>query len=426
MRIALWLMSALVAGAADDSFVLRNATLHPVSGPAITQGTLVVAAGKIVSVGGGKVAVPKGARVIDGKGLHVWPGMINCATHMGLAEVSSVRDSNDTNEIGEFVPQVRALVAINPESDHIPVARVNGITSVLSMPASLGGGSSSIVRGQAALIRMDGWTWEELEINRSAGMMLRWPVITTAGFSLADGNISIPYAEAKRTYDEEKRKIEEFFEMARRYRQAKANPAAGFQADVVFDAMLPVLEGKVPLLVGAERERTIREVVEFATQQKVRVILMGVRKPGAMLKTLAEKKIPVIVGKTTEAPLDEDDAYDAPFTLPMELRKAGVKFAFATYDNQFARNLPYEAAYAVAYGLPHDDAMRALTLDAAEIFGAAGQTGSLEPGKWADLMVTDGDPLEVKTQVKMLFIQGRNVTLETKHTRLYQKYLARP
>ena len=310
---------------------------------------------------------------------------------------------------------------------------MNGITSVISLPASLGGGGGrgggsapAIVRGQAALIRLDGFTWEELEINRSAGMMLRWPTIVTRGMSLTEGVITIPFAEAKRGYDDEKRKIEEFFEMARRYRQAKAHPAPGFKADVVLDAMLPVLDGKVPLLVGAERERAIREVLDFAEQQKVRVILMDVKKPGAMLARLAEKKIPVIVGQTTEVPLEDDDAYDAPFTLPAELHKAGVKFAFATYDNQFARNLPYEAAYAVAYGLPHDDAMKALTIHAAEIFGAAGQTGSIEPGKWADLMVTDGDPLEVRTQVKMLFIQGRNITLETKHTRLYQKYMARP
>lgn len=419
--------------AADDSFILRGATIHPVTGPAVDNATLIVTNGKIVSIGGAKTAAPKGAKIIDGKGLHVWPGMINCATQMGTVDVSSVRDVNDTNEIGDFVPQVRALVAINVESDHIPVTRVNGITSVLSLPATFGaggggrgaGGAPAIIRGQAALIRMDGWTWEEMEINRSAGMMLRWPLITTRGFSFTEGVVNTPFAEARRAYDEDKRKIEEFFEMSRRYQRAKATPAVGFKTDVVFEAMLPVLEGKEPLLVAAERERTIREVVAFAEKQKVRVILFDVKKPGASLAMLAEKKIPVIVSQPTEIPLDEDDAYDSTFTLPAELKKAGVKFAFATYDNQFARNLPYEAAYAVAHGLSHDDAMRALTIDAAEIFGAGTQTGSLEAGKWADLMVTDGDPLEVKTQVKMLFIKGKNVSLETKHTRLYKKYLAR-
>jgi len=426
------LASLLILAAADDTFLLRGATVHPVTSAAVENAAVLVRDGKIVSITTGKTAAPKGVRLVEAKGLHVWPGMINCATQMGINEVSSVRDVNDTNEIGDFVPQVRAIVAVNAGSDHIPVARVNGITSVLTLPASLGGGSgrgaggSAIIRGQAALLRMDGWTWEEMEINRSAGMVLRWPLITTRGFTLLEGATSIPYSEAKAAYDDEKRKITEFFELARRYQRAKSQPGPSFKPDVVFDAMLPVLDGKVPLLVAAERERTIREVVAFADQQKVRVILFDVKKPGAMLKTLAEKKIPVIVAKTTEAPLDEDDAYDAPFTLPNELRQDGVKFAFATYDNQFARNLPYEAAYAVAYGLPHDDAMKALTIHAAEIFGAAAQTGSLEAGKWADFIVTDGDPLEVRTQVKMLFIQGRNVTLETKHTRLYEKYMSRP
>ena len=430
MRFLLTLFSISLSGAADDSFVLRNVTIHPVNGAVVENGTLVVVDGKIASMGGAKAAAPKGVKVIDGKGLQVWPGMINCATQMGISEVGSVRDVNDANEIGEFVPQVRSIVAVNVESDHIPVTRVNGITSVLSLPASFGGGggrgggSAGIIRGQAALIRMDGWTWEEMEINRSAGMMLRWPSMTTRAFTL-EGVVTTPFAEARRTYDDEKRKIEEFFELSRRYQRAKASPGAGFKADMVFEAMLPVLEGKEPLLVAAERERTIREVVEFGEKQKVRVVLFGVKKPGAMLAALAEKKIPVVVAQTTEIPLDEDDAYDAPFTLPSELKKAGVKFAFATYDNQFARNLPYEAAYAVAYGLAHDDAMRALTLDAAEIFGAGAQTGSIEAGKWADLMVTNGDPLEVETQVRMLFIKGRNVSLETKHTRLYKKYLDR-
>ncbi len=190
--------------------------------------------------------------------------------------------------------------------------------------------------------------------------------------------------------------------------------------------MLPVLEGKTPLLISAPRERNIRDAIDFADKHKVRLVLFDVRKPGAQLARLAQKKIPVVVGQPTDLPLDEDDAYDAAYSLPGELHKAGVKFAFATYDNQFARNLPFEAAFAVAYGLPMDAAWRALTVDAAEIFGAAAFTGSLEVGKSADLFLADGDPLEVRTQVKHMFIQGHPVTLENRQTRLYQKYLARP
>lgn len=427
-----FILVAMVASA-QDSYFIRNATIHPVTGPEIANGSLLIEGGKITGIGT-KLAVPKGVKVIDGKGMHAWPGMVNCATQIGLSEVSSVRETNDTNEIGEFIPQVRAIVAVNPETEHILVARANGLTSVLTLPAAIavGGGpgaptaGQSIVRGQAAMIRLDGWTWEDLAMSQSAGMLVRFPAIQTVTVSFPGGRSEIPFVEAKRRYDAEMRKIDEFFEKARRYQQAKAAATANFLPDVQLEAMLPVLAGKTPLLIPAQRERGIREAIDFAEKHKVKLVLMDVRKPGAQLARMAEKKIAVIVGQPTDLPMDDDDAYDAAYSLPGELHKAGVKFAFATYDNQFARNLPFEAGFAVAYGLPMEAAWRALTIDAAEIFGLGASTGSLEVGKSADLFLSDGDPLEVKTQVKMVFIQGRNVSLENRQTRLYQKYMGRP
>jgi imidazolonepropionase-like amidohydrolase len=196
--------------------------------------------------------------------------------------------------------------------------------------------------------------------------------------------------------------------------------------DLKLEAMIPLLEGKVPLVITAEREREIREAVDFATQEKIKIILAGVRRPGKMTPVLAEKKIPVILGPTLELPLEEDDPYDEPFTFPSELHKAGVKFAFASFGNQFARNLPYEAAQAVAFGLPYEVGLRSVTLNAAEIWGVGAELGSIEKGKIADLMVTDGDPLEIRTQVKMLFVKGEAIDLDSKHTSLYKKYSARP
>ena len=418
---------------AQESFVLRNVTIHPVTSADIAGGSISVVNGKIVELGT-KVTASKTVKVIDGKGLHVYPGMINCATQMGLSEVSSVRETNDTNEIGEFLPQVRAVIAINPDSEHIPVTRVNGITSSLTLPASIaeggrgaGTGPQSILRGQAAIIRMDGWNWEDMAISRNAGLLMRFPAIVTrrAGPGEFAASTVIPYTEAKRTYDAELKKVEEFFDSAKRYQAAKNAKAAGFKPNVQFDAMLPVLEGKVPLLVPAQRERTIRDVIAFAKKQNVKVILLDVTKPGKAIDLIKENNIPVIVGKPTSLPEDEDDPYDAAYSLPGQLHKAGIKFAFGTYDNQFARNLPYEAAFAVAYGLPYEAALRALTIGAAEIFGISSEIGSLEKGKSADFVVTDGDPLEVRTQVKMLFIRGKNVTLETKQTKLYEKYMNR-
>lgn len=419
---------------AQESLLIRNATIHPVTGPEVPNGSLLIEGGKITGIGGAKLAAPKGVKVIDAKGLHAYPGMINCATQIGLSEVGSVRETNDTNEIGEFIPQVRAIVAVNPETEHILVTRANGITGALTLPAALtvGGGpgpstaGQSIVRGQAALLRMDGWTWEDLAMSPSAGMLVRFPAIQTATVTFQTGRTEIPYAEAKRRYDLEIRKIDEFFEKARRYQQAKKAATAAFLPDMQLEAMLPVFEGRTPLLIAAQRERGIREAIDFTEKHKVKLVLLDVRKPGAQLARIAGKKIPVIVGQPTDLPLDEDDPYDAGYSLPAELHKAGVKFAFATYDNQFARNLPFEAGISVAYGLPMDAAWKALTIDAAEIFGVAATTGSLEVGKSADFFLSDGDPLEVRSHVKMLFIQGRNVSLENRQTRLYQKYLARP
>lgn len=417
---------------AQEAFVLRNVTIHPVTAPEIAGGSISVANGKIVEYGA-KVAAAKNVKVIDGKGLHVYPGMINCATLMGISEVTSVRESNDTNEIGEFVPQVRAVIAFNPDSEHVPVTRVNGITSVVTMPASLtegrgsGGAAQSILRGQAAVVHMDGWNWEDMGINRNAGLLMRFPQIVTARVSAFEGSAAaaIPFADAKKIYDAELKKVDNFFDAARRYQTAKLAKAADFKPNVQYEAMLPLLEGKAPLLVPAERERTIREVIAFAKKQKVKLILLDVQKPGKSIDLIKENNIPVVVGKPTNLPLDEDDPYDAAYSLPGQLYKAGIKFAFGTYDNQFARNLPFEAAFAVAYGLPYEAAMKALTIDAAEIFGVGNVTGSLDKGKSADFVVTDGDPLEVKTQVKMLFINGKNVALDNRQTRLYEKYNSR-
>jgi imidazolonepropionase-like amidohydrolase len=198
------------------------------------------------------------------------------------------------------------------------------------------------------------------------------------------------------------------------------------KADLKFEAMSPVLEGKVPLVAFAAHEREIKEAIEFAEKQSVKLVLAGIRKPGATLDAIAKKKIPVILGRTQVETDEEDDPYDEPYTLPAKLNEAGVKFCFGTFDEQFARNLPYQASQGVPFGLPYDAALRSVTLSAAEIWGIDKDYGSIEAGKVADLVVTDGDLLEVKTNVKMLFIRGSEVDLETRHTRLYKKYMARP
>lgn len=423
-RAGLWGLCALISAgpvwaAEANSFLLQNVHVHPVVGPELPNGAVLVRDGKIAEVGA-KLA-SRGVPVIEGRGKHwhVYPGMIDSATEMGLSEIRSVRETNDINELGDFNPQLRALVSVNPSSEHIPVTRVNGITSVLTMP------SGGVIAGQAALVRLDGWTWEEMAIRPQPAMVLNYPVIQTQTFSFTEGRTRRPFAEAKKTHDDQITKLHEFLETVRRYQKAKAARSSGFQADLRLEAMLPVIEGKLPLMVVAVRERAVREALEFADKEKVRIILAGVREPGKMLADLKAKKIPVILGPTLELPLSEDDPYDAAATLPAQLLQAGVPFAFGTFSVSFSRNLPYQAAHAAAFGLSAEEALKAVTIRPAEIWGIADQVGSIEPGKLADLVVTDGDLLEATTHVQKLFLKGKEVGLENRHLQLYEKYRKR-
>ncbi|MGI8744268.1 MAG: amidohydrolase family protein [Bryobacteraceae bacterium] len=439
LALALICAAPVLAGT-DDSFLIRGATVHPVAAAEIQNGSILVRDGKIVGVGR-NLAAPKGIRIIEAKGMHVYPGMIDSGTELGLSEIGSIRESNDTGELGQFNPQLRAEIAINPSSEHIPVTRANGITSVITLPMGQGGdmqmmrrggGGGTIIGGQAALVHLDGWTWEEMQISKTAGMAMRFPAIFSRGGRF-DDSADIPaafrgptYADSKKAYEQQLRELKDFFEQARRYEKAKAAKAPGFKTDLKFEAMLPVLEGKVPLVTMAGRERAIRDAVQFADQQKVRLVIADPHELGKMGPQLKAKNISAILGPTLALPQHEDDPYDAAYTLPNEFHKAGVKFAFGTFNNEFTRNLPYQAATAVAFGLPYDEALKAVTVNPAEIWGVADRIGSIQEGKWADLMVTDGDPLETKTQVKQLFIKGKTVDLDNKHKRLYEKYINRP
>jgi imidazolonepropionase-like amidohydrolase len=422
MKNTLWLallFSLPLAAGTDDSFLLRGGTVHPVSGPDIPNASVLVRDGKITAVGAG-LSAPKGVRVIDIKGRHVYPGMIDSATAIGLSEIASVAETDDTSEIGSYHPQLRAIVGVNPASEHIPVTRANGITSVITLP--WGG----VLCGQAALIHLDGWTWQEMAVAPSAAMVLRFPVVEPLPEGPQRGRREKPsFAARKRDYDRRLRELGEFFEQARRYRQAKAAGAPGFQADLKLEAMLPVLDGKLPLVVHAVRERAIRDAIKFSTEQKIPIVIAEATEAWKLAPELKAKNIPLILGPTLALPLDDDDPYDKPYSAPGELYKAGVKFAFGSFDTQFVRDLPYQASMAVAFGLPYNEALKAVTLNAAEIFRVADEIGSIDKGKWADLIVTDGDPLETRTQILQEYIKGKPVDLESKHRRLYERYLKR-
>jgi imidazolonepropionase-like amidohydrolase len=430
---AIFLAVTLCAPAADNNSVLiRNVNIHPITAPEIRNGSVLVVNGKVTEVGA-RVGSHGGARVVDGHGLDLYPGLINAATNVGLSEISSVRDTVDLDEIGPFNPELRAEIAFNPSSEHVEVTRASGITTVVSLPGSgargfRNSGNDNIITGQGAVMHLEGWTWEDMAIKPSAVMDMLFPQIQAVPrqFSALFGGSPRTFVEEERRYRDQLQQTSEFFEQARRYEKAKAAGRPDFRPDIRLEAMLPVIDGKQPLFVRAERERAIKDAVEFADKEKVRIIIADPRELGSTGPLLKAKGIPVVLGKTFQLPMRDDDSYDAPYTLPSEFYKAGVKFCFGTFDVEFARNIPFEAAQAAAFGLPHDEALKALTVNTAEILGVGGQIGSVEKGKIADFILTDGDLLETRTNIKMMFIAGREVSLESRHTREYEKWMKRP
>jgi imidazolonepropionase-like amidohydrolase len=412
-------LSLLITAAYGDSLVIKNVHVHPVTAPDIENGQVLIVDGKIADVG--KKVSGRGAKIIDGHGLDLYPGLINAATNIGLEEIGSLRDTVDLNEIGEFNPQLMARMSFNPASAHIDVTRSAGVTSVLTLPGSGGGRpgpEATVFYGQGAVMRLDGWTWDDMTVKAGAVLDMNFPVIGNAPPK--------PFPEMEKEYRKKLDQIADFFENARRYQKAKAAANSDFKPDPRFEAMIPVLEGQRPVFVRAARDRAIKEAVAFADRQKIKIIIAGPEEIGDTGPLLKARQIPVILGDTLALPLHDDSPYDSRYTLPNEFYKAGVKICFGTFDVQFARNVGFQAAAAVAFGLPYDAAVKGVTINAAEILGVGSQLGSIDKGKLADLILTDGDPLEAKTNIKMEFIDGKQVSLENRQTQLYEKYLNRP
>jgi imidazolonepropionase-like amidohydrolase len=272
-----------------------------------------------------------------------------------------------------------------------------------------------------------------MEINRSAAMCLTFPSAADrggrGGGMLSDVPDLLPGSagagNGQRAVLDQIVKLNGFFDDARKYQKAKAASLPDFRTDLKFEAMIPVLEGKVPLAVSAARANTIHDAIAWADKQNVKIVILRPREIAKAGPELKAKNIPIVLGPVLALPETEDAAYDQGYTQPLEAYKAGVKFALGSFANEFVRNLPYQAATAVAYGLPHDEALKALTVNPAQIWGAGDQIGSLEKGKLADLMVVDGDPMDVRTEIRRLFIKGKEITLSNKQIRLYERYMSR-
>jgi imidazolonepropionase-like amidohydrolase len=411
-------------------YAITHAKIFTLAGSPIDDGTLVIRDGKIAALGTG-VEVPAGAQVIDAKGLQVYPGLFDAVTQMGLSEISAVNATVDSTETGSYNPDVVAATAISPSSEHIPVTRASGITEVLAVPASGGfdsGGGRGTLGGQASAIYLAGWTIDEMLIKKSAAMVLNFPEIQTQTFDFATfSRREKPYTEAKQEYDRQINELSDWFDRARHYAQAmEKGSVSKYDRDLKLEALAPVVRGELPVLVFADRARDIRNAVEFCDKQKLKMILAGGEEAFKVKDLLRSKDVPVVLRPMLSLPNEEDEPYDRELSQPAELAAAGVKFAIASFDNSFARRLGQNAANAVAYGLPYDQALRAVTINPAQIFGLGSQIGTLERGKIANVIVTNGDPLELTTDVKYLFIKGQLTSLENKHHRLYEKYLNRP
>ena len=419
-------LAPALAAAAGQPVAIVGATIHTMSGPPIAGGVVVVDGRTIAAVGRPQdVAIPSGAQRIDAGGLDLYPGFIDANTTLGLTEIGAVRATNDISEVGTLNPNARAEVAVNPSSELIPVTRANGV--LLALTAGRGG----LISGTSALIALDGWTWEEMTVKAPVAMHVQWP-----GMGLDRSPEAKKEEEQIEAREKQLRELREAFAAAAAYwRGRQAEGKAGVprhDEDVVWAAMRPVVERKIPVAVEANDLMQIRAALDWSAEAGVDLILTGARDAWRVAGELARRRIPVILDPVNALPAREFEPYDTPYAAAAKLQAAGVPVLFSTGAGSFgaanARNLPYEAAKAVAFGLPHDAAIRSLTLTAAEVLGVADRLGSIDPGKDATLILVEGDPLETAgTQVRRAWIAGREIDLhENRHQRLYEKYNSRP
>lgn len=397
--------------------VINNAVVHTISGEVIANGHVTFAGGNITSVGTGPGERVAGQepKIIDAQGKHVFPGLIGANTVMGLVEVNAARATRDSNEVGEFTPEVRPAVALNPDSTLIPVARTNGVLLTGVMP--MGG----LVPGRVSVVRHDGWTWEDMTVKDDAGLLVNWPNLRPVSAPWMTRSESEQLDEIRKNVQ----KINDFFDAAAAYHAARASDKT-LPTDLRYEAMKRVISGELAVFARADEWDQIESAVNFCAARKLKLVIVGGRDAPLAAESLKKADAGVIVTGTFRMPKRADSDYDDAYTLPARLDAAGVKWCLATEGGDFQtpheRNLPYHAAMAVAHGLPRAAAHRAITLSPAQLLGVADRYGSLENGKSATLFICDGDPLEMTTKISAAFIDGREIDLRNKQTELDAKY----
>lgn len=398
----------------DGPVAIVGGDIYPIDSDVIRGGVVIVENGKITAVGKNKaIKIPPDAEKIDASGMNVYPGLINAYSDIGLREIDSVDDTIDRAETGPLNPNVRGWVAINPDSELIPVARSGGVLTSLVAPGG------SYIAGQAAVVRMDGWTWNDMLMVGPSAMIVSWEAMEPRG-----GSIEEIAKQRGERYDQ----LDALLDSAKRYEERRLADPASQPVDLRMESLVAVAKGELPIIASADRRTTIEAAALYASQRNLKLVIYGGYDAALCAELLKRQQVAVILPGTYRLPLRRDDPYDAPYTLPARLHRAGVSFCIAAEQTGYpggasnARNLPYHAGNAVAYGLEPEVALRSITLSAAEILGVDSLVGSLTVGKEATLLVVQGDPLHVESQVTYAMIHGRPVDLGNKHLSLFRKY----
>lgn len=409
-----WSLQAQMTQSAEQgNFLLKNATIHSVTN-GVFKGDLLIEGSVIKEIGAGLQS--EDATVIDCTKKHIYPGMIDSGTRLGLAEISAVSLTQDHDEKGIYTPHMEALTAVNPSSVNIPVNRVNGITTVLAVP------SGDLFPGKAALIHLHGYTPQQMYAGFKS-VVCNFPATGKRGRWDRRSEEDI-----KKDSDKAMKRLNEFWESA--VLHAKMDSAAQKSNQVLdynpqLDALKDVVLNEQPIIIRVNSKADILSAIEFVNKNKINAIFSGVVDGWRVADSLAKYEIPVIAGPILKNPSRASDKYDRPYANPGLLLKAGVEVAIKTEETENVRNLPYNAGFAANYGMGKDAALEAVTIVPARLFGLDDQIGSLEEGKLANLFISDGDPFETKTTIHHLFIKGWKIPMESRHTLLYEEYLER-
>jgi imidazolonepropionase-like amidohydrolase len=439
---------ALCVSLAQGQAIMVDTTPHPgvtaiVGGKLLTithgtieNGVLLMENGKITAAGpASSVKVPSGATIVDAKGMTVYPGLIDSETNLGLTEVASDQVNNDLVETSEEIfPQMHVYDAFHAETEHIPIDRFNGITNAVVAPRG-----ADTMPGQDSFIQLAGRDRDQMILTRDIALAMNFGEAPKRG-GRGEGAGGGRYPSTRMG---EISQLHQALIDAQEYMKARADAANKPAADTTTDAapsgrsgrggapsskfdlkneaLIPYLKGEKPVIIGVEEGHDVEAIMELAQEFHLKIVLSRVTHSQGVLDKIASYHVPVIIGPIYELP-EAGERYDAVYSLPAELQKRGVKIALASYSNEFIRNLPYAAGYAVAYGLPYDEALKSITLNPAEIFGVADKLGSLDAGKTANVVIANGDPLDVRTSVKQVYIDGIAIPMVTRQTRLRDQY----